>query len=135
MSVPHYDICPCCNFDFRGDDIYDYFMLKYTNDNGYKYPTTPEKIRENAKHYPGQFEPLPPNLDTMTQNELDAWNTARAYGWTFENPKCFRNEIGIEVQGVYDGILYYQCPKCEFKWKRFSWTPDEYVMVLLEPIS
>ena len=135
MSVPHYDECPRCKMNFEGDDIYDYFLLKYTNDNGYKYPTTPVEIREKAKHYPDQYEPLPINLDTMSQNELDAWNSARMYGWTFENPKTFRKLIGVEVQGVYDGILYWQCPECSFKWKRFDWTPDEYVENQSETIS
>lgn len=32
----------------------------------------------------------------------------------------FRRNIGVEVQGVYDGILYYQCPDCGGQWLRFS---------------
>lgn len=31
----------------------------------------------------------------------------------------FRREIGVEVQGVYDGVLYWQCPDCEGAWQRF----------------
>lgn len=30
-----------------------------------------------------------------------------------------RNIIGIEVQGVYDGILVWQCPYCAAMWPRF----------------
>lgn len=26
--------------------------------------------------------------------------------------------IGVEIQGVYDGVLYWQCPDCGFAWGR-----------------
>jgi hypothetical protein len=28
--------------------------------------------------------------------------------------------IGIEVRGVFDGILYWECPDCHAKWPRFN---------------
>lgn len=31
----------------------------------------------------------------------------------------WRREIGIEVQGVYDGVLYYECRNCSGTWHRF----------------
>lgn len=31
----------------------------------------------------------------------------------------FRREIGVEVPGVYDGILYWICPDCPGKWHRW----------------
>lgn len=34
-----------------------------------------------------------------------------------------RREIGIEVLGVYDGILFYECPDCHGTWHRFPDTP------------
>jgi len=32
--------------------------------------------------------------------------------------------IGIEVMGVYDGVLYYQCPNCSAKFHRFPKKPS-----------
>ena len=32
----------------------------------------------------------------------------------------FGRQIGVEVSEVYDGILYYQCPDCGYKWHRFT---------------
>lgn len=32
----------------------------------------------------------------------------------------YRREVGVEVRGVYDGTLYWQCPDCEGAWHRFS---------------
>jgi hypothetical protein len=26
--------------------------------------------------------------------------------------------IGVEIRGVYDGILYWECPDCGFAWAR-----------------
>lgn len=28
----------------------------------------------------------------------------------------WRREIGIEIQGLYDGIWEYQCPDCKGRW-------------------
>ncbi len=36
----------------------------------------------------------------------------------------FRRVIGVELQGVYDGILYWKCPDCEKAWNR--WPPTDY---------
>lgn len=36
----------------------------------------------------------------------------------------FRREVGIEIWGAYDGILYWQCPDCGGSWHRWpveSW--------------
>lgn len=34
----------------------------------------------------------------------------------------FSRLIGIEVLGVYDGVLYWQCPDCHANFKRFPWS-------------
>jgi hypothetical protein len=35
-------------------------------------------------------------------------------------PYRWGRQIGIEVQGEYDGISYYQCPDCETIWDKFT---------------
>ena len=35
-----------------------------------------------------------------------------------ESGPPFKREIGIEIQGWYDGVLYYQCPDCKGKIER-----------------
>lgn len=37
----------------------------------------------------------------------------------------WRREIGIEVMGAYDGILYYRCPDCGGLWNR--WPKSHYL--------
>ena len=32
--------------------------------------------------------------------------------------------VGVEVRGVYDGVLYWQCPDCGHKWHR--WPVGDY---------
>jgi len=34
--------------------------------------------------------------------------------------------IGIEVQGVFDGVLFWQCPDCGAQWHRFDLTSRQY---------
>lgn len=39
-------------------------------------------------------------------------------------PKCHSSSeriAGIEVRGVYDGVLYWQCLECGWAWSR-DWT-------------
>lgn len=31
----------------------------------------------------------------------------------------FYRTIGVNIRGVYDGALYWQCPDCGGKWHRF----------------
>ena len=39
---------------------------------------------------------------------------------TYSKPYRFGRLIGIEIQGGYDGISYYQCPDCKATWNRFT---------------
>lgn len=31
----------------------------------------------------------------------------------------YSRTIGVEIRGVYDGVLYWQCPDCGGKWHRW----------------
>ncbi len=42
----------------------------------------------------------------------------------------FGRKIGVEVMGVYDGVLYYVCPDCKGAWNR--WPEDHYLHGLAE---
>lgn len=42
----------------------------------------------------------------------------------------FSRKIGIEIRGVYDGMLFWQCPNCGGRWHRFT---DEYMRKKAEP--
>lgn len=45
-----------------------------------------------------------------------------AYGATGQ---CSR-KIGVEIRGVYDGVLFWQCPDCGGRWHRFPATHPLY---------
>jgi hypothetical protein len=32
----------------------------------------------------------------------------------------YSRTIGVEIRGVYDGVLFWLCPDCNFKWHRFD---------------
>lgn len=38
----------------------------------------------------------------------------------FGNATHFERQIGVEVRGVYDGVLYWRCPDCGGRWHRFT---------------
>ena len=38
-----------------------------------------------------------------------------AYGETGQ----YSRRIGVEIPGVYDGVLFWQCPDCGGRWHRF----------------
>jgi transposase-like protein len=35
-------------------------------------------------------------------------------------PDCGVYLIGVEIEGKYDGISYWDCPKCGRRWDRFT---------------
>ena len=123
------DYCPKCNCDLRGEDIYQFFCNKYAKE-GITHPKTIEDILESIKNYPSLYDKAPTEdeLRAMSEIELNAWYTAQCYGWTKENPKTFKKEIGIEIPGLYDGVAVWQCPECGHKWKRFDWVDDKYLI-------
>lgn len=43
------------------------------------------------------------------------------YGpWSPEDgPRYYSRMIGVEVPGVYDGVLYWRCPDCGAAWHRW----------------
>lgn len=121
------DICPNCNKDLKGEDIYQFFLNKHMKEWPYPYAKSLESIKESIKQYPRLFDKEDPEfyqneLDRMTEQELEAWYTAQMYGWSTKKPQSFSSVIGIEVRGYYDGIAFWHCPSCKAYWKRFEWS-------------
>lgn len=57
-------------------------------------------------------------------DESKARETALNYGCRPDRPKHFsKNVVGIEIQGMYDGISYWKCACCETTFDR--WTMKE----------
>ena len=77
-DVTHYDVCPKCNMDFKGKDIYQYFLDKYNEEGGCTYPTTVEKILESAKNYPTLYGKLP-DFGPMTQKKVIKFAKTNTY--------------------------------------------------------
>lgn len=51
--------------------------------------------------------------------------SASVAGWLEVNPwPTFSRKHGIEVRGVYDGVLVWQCPDCAEMWPRFQKNDD-----------
>ena len=98
------DNCPCCGVSFNDIDIYEHFLATYRE--------------KGIPSYRAETETL----------EEAALESASRYGWTEESPKCFRREFGCEFEGYYDGIVIYKCPDCGYKWKRFDWVDDKYLL-------
>lgn len=36
------------------------------------------------------------------------------------NEQRYRRALGIEIWGVYDGVLFYACPECYGTWHRWT---------------
>lgn len=35
-------------------------------------------------------------------------------------PRFYRRAFGVEIRGVYDGVLFWACPDCGGAWHRFE---------------
>lgn len=42
-----------------------------------------------------------------------------------EPPEYYMHTIGVEVRGIYDGVLFWECPTCMGRWHRFP--PKHYL--------
>lgn len=54
--------------------------------------------------------------DPIPQEAIDAV-------WYGPGVTHFNRRVGLEVRGVYDGVLIWYCPDCDVKWPRFG-KPD-----------
>lgn len=45
------------------------------------------------------------------------WDKER--GYYGERPRYYYSTVGVEIPGVYDGVLFWQCPDCGGCWHRF----------------
>lgn len=88
--------CPECGFLWHGEDIYQCFLRKRSEGDLYWSEKTNKEILEAAGHY----------------------------GWTREEPKCFKHVVGVELPynhpNHYDGVSYWMCPKCRTTWNRWT---------------
>lgn len=49
------------------------------------------------------------------------------------NGQTYTRLVGVEVRGVYDGILYWMCPSCEHRWHRWSYEDQPRLHAAAEP--
>ena len=108
-----FDNCPNCNYNLNGEDIYEFYLKKYTQDGLPKFARTLNEIIEDRRYFSYLHLDAPSNeeLATLNRFELAAWDTASRYGWSFKNRTCFRREIGIQLlNDGFDGVSIFMCP-------------------------
>lgn len=82
--------CPHCNSSWDGGSILDTFVKKRTDGDPYYKDKSNEELMKIV---------------------------ADAYG---DVSRRWSRQIGIEIQGEYDGVLYVQCPDCQAVFHRFT---------------
>ncbi len=99
--MSHPDNCPSCSTPWNHEEtIFDHFLDRYTKEG------IPDSILRRTKDI------------TLKQAAAE---TAGYYGDTLETPRHFgKDVIGIEIQGEYDGVLYWQCQVCGDYTHRFN---------------
>lgn len=86
------------------------------------YPLTVSELASAAKEYGfAQVEFCPHCHHDLTA--MDEYQRPKMIPDTFP-PEFYEAKIGVEVRGVYDGVLFWQCPSCNGRWHRFP--EDDY---------
>jgi hypothetical protein len=67
-----------------------------------------------------QGEPVPEHYLIHDSDCTSEQTGVRCFCLPYGKVTHFGRKIGIEVQGVYDGVLYWQCPDCGGKWHRWD---------------
>lgn len=67
-----------------------------------------------------QGDPIPEEY-LQHREDCDKAEKGRCFCLPYGDGKThFRREIGVEIQGVYDGMLFYVCPDCGGAWHRWD---------------
>jgi predicted RNA-binding Zn-ribbon protein involved in translation (DUF1610 family) len=80
-----------------------------------------EDVRYCARCGSDQRGPQIPFRETLSFSEQVAWDAAgRISEEAWSRPaRYYQRTIGVEVWGVYDGMLYFMCPDCGYAWHRW----------------
>lgn len=109
------DSCPNCGTNFVGMDIYNYFLNRYSKDDVDLLLDKDSIVKNLSEDYIDYF--LKSSSD-MSIIECNALYTAMMYGYKFESPKHFyQNITGIENPSIYDGISFWVCNVCNVIWR------------------
>lgn len=69
-----------------------------------------------------------PHCDTdLTGSPIPVEHRDSHYGGSTH----YSRTVGIEVRGVYDGVLFWTCPDCGLAWHR--WQPGSHIRDRAEP--
>jgi hypothetical protein len=89
--MPDRDTCPHCQSHMRDKPI-----LSHKTPSGTIYPK----------------EAVDAAGDVITESGVHVYRDGRA---------LFGSRIiGVTIRGLYDGVLFWQCPDCEGRWHRWS---------------
>lgn len=115
--------CPHCGVSLQGDAIPEKYFVHEPGCNGLIYRC---KRRHTAFHDDGRCHALFFGAEcgeVLTQQPC--------FCFPYGKVTHFSRKIGVEVPGVYDGVLYWQCPDCGWRWHR--WTNMPSMMAKAEP--
>ena len=68
----------------------------------------------------GQLETCPHCSVSLRGPEIpeESLRSGAYGGWNGE-PRFFSRRVGVELQGVYDGVIWWECPDCGGRWHRW----------------
>ena len=109
---------------------------KFSSKDDTKYLSLIDELVKNKVY------PQPPKM--TVKQMVDGWGARwHEYRGKLNCPHCqadlrdlkngapFKRELGCEVLGIYDGVLYYQCPDCKKSWARKGFE-DEFAKLGIE---
>lgn len=93
------EVCPLCTSDLTGEPIPDKHFVHHLE-------SDPEWDRK---------------INMSCEEQHRQWGRCHClpYGEKAPEDRFYQRKIGIEIRGVYDGVLLWQCPDCGGRWHRW----------------
>lgn len=101
--------CPNCKSDLRGEPI-------------------PEKYFEHDR----ESDTHKRSVEAHQKYGLSGECTCLPYGDLAPEDRFYSRQMGYEIRGVYDGVLFWGCPDCGHLWSRWESIPDLHAKALEE---
>lgn len=94
------EVCPNCKSDLRSEPIPEKYFVHHLE-------SDPSWDR---------------TIHTSHEKQIAEWGRCHClpYGDREPEDRFFSRMMGYEIQGVYDGILFWGCPDCGHLWPRFA---------------
>jgi predicted RNA-binding Zn-ribbon protein involved in translation (DUF1610 family) len=144
-----HETCPNCGSNWDGGSIIEEFIRQRDEGNQFWKDKTDDDIRKYVEGWTDDeilaFVDQNMSFDSEEEMQKFLMQDRKDISWhlysnfnvevqgSYSPPYRFSRVIGVEIQGMYDGVSYWKCPDCGKTWNRWTGKEEEIASIPTHP--